>query len=126
MAVLTELSLRLPNSPGALADVCRILASERVTIVALGLEPGGRLRVVVDNHIRAEGALREQHHAVTRRDVLVMTAGHGPDGLAAPLGLLAAAGVNVEYAYAGSGEGQMLALVLGVDDPVRAAMAAGV
>ncbi len=126
MAVLTELSLRLPNSPGALAEVCRILADERVTIVALLLEPTGRLRVVVDNHIRAEGALREQHHTVARRDVLAVNAGQGPDSLAPPLGLLAAAGINVEYAYAGSGERQTLTLVLGVDDPVRAAMVAGV
>jgi hypothetical protein len=126
MAVLTELSLRLPNSPGALGDVCRLLAAEHVSIVALGLEPGGRLRVVIDNHIRAEGALREHHHAVTRRDVLVVEGGRGHDGLASALGLLAAAGINVEYAYAGIGERHNLALVLGVDDPVRAATAAGV
>ena len=45
----TELSLRLPNSPGALAGVCRLLSNERVNIVALMLESSGQLRMVVDN-----------------------------------------------------------------------------
>ena len=39
MAIRTELNLRLPNSPGALAAVCRALADERVNIVALAVEP---------------------------------------------------------------------------------------
>ena len=126
MAVLTELSVRLPNSPGALSDVCGLMATERVTILALGLEPGGWLRMVVNNHIRAAGALREMRYNITMRDVLVVAGGHGPDGFAPALSLLAAAGVNIDYAYAGQGEGLTAALVLGVEDPVRAAMIAGV
>ena len=34
MAIRTELTLRLPNSPGALADVCAALAAERVRLLA--------------------------------------------------------------------------------------------
>ena len=45
MAVRTELSLRLPNSPGAMADVCRLLSTEQVNVVALSLEAGGTLRL---------------------------------------------------------------------------------
>ena len=47
--IRTELSLRLPNSPGALAAVTRLLSDERVNILAMALEPGGQLRLVVDN-----------------------------------------------------------------------------
>src|SRR6266498_3390632 len=54
--IRTELSLRLPNSPGALAGVCRLLADERVNILALALESSGQLRMVVDNHVHAAGA----------------------------------------------------------------------
>ena len=39
MAIRTELNLRLPNSPGALAAVCRALSDERVNIVGLSVEP---------------------------------------------------------------------------------------
>ena len=96
MAIRTELNLRLPNSPGALAAVCRTLADERVNIVALSVEPSGHLRLVVDNHVRAAGALRERHHQVSEREVVVTSVGIGPGALAPVLELVAGAGVNVD------------------------------
>ena len=36
--IRTELSLRLGNSPGALAGVCRLLSNERVNVLAMSLE----------------------------------------------------------------------------------------
>src|SRR5258707_1073719 len=79
--IRTELNLRLPNSPGALAGVCRLLSNERVNIVALCLEAGGQLRMVVDNHVHAAAILREQHHQVTERDVIVMSVPNTPGAL---------------------------------------------
>jgi hypothetical protein len=127
MPVRTELALRLPNSPGALAGVCRLLSDERVNVIALALETSGWLRLVVDNPVRAEGALRGRHHRVVVRDVLMLQVSNGPGGLAPVLKLVADAGVNVEYAYAGASEGTPGApVVLGVDDAQRAGAAAGV
>ena len=127
MAIRTKLTFRLPNSPGALAGVCRALADERVNIVALSVEPSGQLRLVVDNHVRALGVLREQHHQVTERQVLVIGAPHTPGGLAVALQLVANAGVNVEYAYSGASDAAGGAsVVIGVEDAQRAAFAAGV
>ncbi len=87
MAIRTELSLRLPNSPGALAGVCRLLSDERVNVQAMTLEAGGQLRLVVDNHVHGGAVLREHHHQVTERDVIVTavpnvagSAGSGVDG----------------------------------------------
>ena len=74
----TELNLRLPNSPGALAGVCRLLSNERVNVVAMVLEAGGQLRLVVDNHVHGTAVLREHHHDVTERDVIVTTASNTP------------------------------------------------
>ena len=127
MPTRTELSLRLPNSPGALAGVCRALADERVSINALSIDASGQLRMVVDNHVLAAGALRARHHQVTERDVLVLSVANAPGGLAPAARLVSDAGVNVEYAYGGAAEGSHGAVVvLGVDDPQRAAAAAGV
>ena len=56
--IRTELSLRLGNSPGSLASVCRLLSDERVNILALGLEGGGQLRLLVDNHVHGGAVLR--------------------------------------------------------------------
>jgi hypothetical protein len=127
MAIRTELNLRLPNSPGALAGVCRLRSTERVNILAMALEAGGQLRLVVDNHVHGGAVLREHHHQVTERDVILLALPHTPGGLAAALRLVSDATVNVEYAYGGAADGSPAAsLVLGVDDAQRAAAAAGV
>jgi hypothetical protein len=126
MAIRTELNLRLPNSPGALAGVCRLLGDERVNIVALELETGGQLHLVVDNHVHGAAVLRDRHYQVTERNVVYVTLANGPGTLAPILTLAAQANVNVEYAYASTAEGNATAaVVLGVDDAMRAAAATG-
>jgi hypothetical protein len=127
MAIRTELNLRLPNSPGALAGVCALMSTERVNIVAIALEGSGQLRLVVDNHVHGAAVLREHHYQVTERDVILLACSNAPGALAPVLQLVRDAGVNVEYAYGGGPDASpTAALVLGVDDAVRAAAAAGV
>jgi len=127
MAIRTELNLRLPNSPNALAGVCALLSEERVNILAMGLESTGRLRLVVDNHVHGAAVLREHHHQVTERDVILMAVPNSPGSLAPALRLIGDAGVNVEYAYGGAADmGPTASIVVGVDNAQRAAAAAGV
>jgi hypothetical protein len=127
MAIQTELGLRLPNSPGALATICRTLADEGVNVLAMTVDSNGLLRLVVDNPVRAAGALRDRHHRVNERDVLVVQIAHGPGSLGPVLKLIADAGFNIEYAYgAGAAIHAVAAVVLGVDDARRAAAVAGV
>jgi len=127
MAIRTELSLRLPNSPGALSGVCRVLADERVNIQSLAVEANGQLRLIVDNPIHAAASLRDRHHQVTERDVIVLLIPNNPGSLAPALRLIADAGVNLEYVYGGAAESAAsAAIVLGVQDAQRAAAAAGV
>ena len=126
MAIRTELSLRLPNSPGALGRVCRVLGEERVNVFALTVERGGTLRMVVDNPLHAAGALADREYAVEERNVLFLSLPNAPGALGHAAGLLAAADVNVEYAYASAPEGRsQAAVVIGVEDAERAAAAAG-
>jgi hypothetical protein len=127
MAIRTELNLRLPNSPGALGGVCRLLSDERVNIVALALESGGQLRVVVDNHVHAAAILREHHHQVAEREVILMSVPNAPGSLVPALRLVSDANINIEYAYASAAEGSAMAsVVLGVEDAQHASAAAGV
>jgi hypothetical protein len=126
MSIRTELNLRLPNSPGALAGVCQVLSDERVNIIAMTLESNGQLRLVLDNHVRGAGALRAQQHQVTEREVVVTAIANGPGALAPVLMLAADAGVNVDYAYGSAPEGTKgAAIVLGVEDAQRSAAATG-
>jgi hypothetical protein len=97
-----------------------------VNIVAFALEADGHLRLVVDNHIGAGAILREQHHQLTERDVLLVSVPHEPGALALVLKLAADAGVNVEYAYGSCADrGGSTSVILGVENAVRAAAAAG-
>ena len=124
--IRTELTLRLPNSPGALAGICRLLSNEHVNIVALSLEPGGRLHLIVDNPVRASGALMVGHHQVAEQDVLLVAVGNRPGGIAPLLSLVSDAGVNVNYVYGAGAEGSVsAAIVIGVDDALRASAAVG-
>ena len=93
-----ELSSRCAwrNSPGALAGVWRVLSEGRVSVTAMTLETSGHLRMVVDNHVLAAGALLEHHHQVTEHDVLVLPISNGPGAFAPILKLMADAGVNIE------------------------------
>lgn len=126
MGIRTELNLRLPNSPGSLAGVCRLLADERVNIVAIALEATGQLRLVVDNHVRAASVLRDRHYQVAEKSIVLVPLANGPGALAPVLALAAQAGINVEYAYASTADGNATASVaLGVDDAHRASAAAG-
>jgi hypothetical protein len=126
MGIRTELNLRLPNSPGSLATVCRLLADERVNVVALALDATGQLRLVVDNHVRAASILRDRHYQVAEKSIVLVPMANGPGALAPVLTLAAQAGINVEYAYASSADGNPTAsVVLGVDDAPRASAAAG-
>src|SRR5204862_6617302 len=110
--IRTELNVRLANSPRALAAVCRLLSDERVNIVALSLEAGGQLRMVVDNHVHAAAILRERHHQVTERDVIVMSVPNSPGALAPALKLVSDASVDIEYAYAGATDTAAIAAVV--------------
>ena len=126
MPVRTELKLRLANSPGALAAVCRALADERINILGMAVEANGHVHLVLDNHGRGAATLRALHHQVVERDVIVVSAANAPGTLAAVLALASAGGVNIEYAYATAAEGSSSAtVVLGVEDARRAATAAG-
>jgi hypothetical protein len=127
MAICTELNLRLANSPGALSGVCALLSDERVNILAIALEGAGQLRLVVDNHVHAAAVLRDHHHQVTERDVILVATSNAPGSLAPVLRLIGDAGVNVEYVYGGGADMSATAsVVLGVTDAQRAAAAAGV
>jgi hypothetical protein len=127
MAIRTELTLRLQNSPGSLARVCQIVADERIDILALNLASPLVLRLVVDNPVHAAATLREHHYQVEEREVLFTTAPNNPGSLLRLTRLIAEAGINMEYLYATALDGQpMASVVVGVPDAARASAAAGV
>ena len=126
MAIRTELTLRLQNSPGMLARVCQVIANERINIVAMNLASPLVVRLVVDNPVHAAAILREHNYQVEERDVIYTATSNDPGALLRISRLIADAGINVEYLYATALEGQSMAsIVVGVPDAERASSAAG-
>jgi len=126
MAIRTELTLRLGNSPGSLARLCQTLADEKVNIVALNLEASGVVHLVADNPLHAAGLLRGSDYAVEEREVLFLQLPNAPGAVGVATRQLTAAGVNIDYAFASVLSGhEMALLVVAVDDARRASAAAG-
>jgi hypothetical protein len=126
MAIRTELSFRLQNTPGAFARVSQLLDREHINILALTLEAGGILRLIVDNPLHAAGILREHQYRVEEHEVLYVSLPNDPGALAAVARMLASAGINVEYSYASAVEGHgMASAVVGVADAPRASALTG-
>jgi hypothetical protein len=124
--IKTELTLKLQNSPGALARVCDLLASESINISAMMLDPGGAMRFIVDNPTHAGGLLRERNYEVNERPVLFIQLGHRAGTFASVARMLASSGINLDYVYATVPDNQQnAAIVVGVPDAMRAASAAG-
>ena len=127
MAIRTELTLILENRPGAAARVFQGLADDRINIVAMQLEHGGMLRLLVDNPLHAAELMRERRMQVEQRDVLYTVVPNDPGVLGRMAKLLADAGVNVEYLYSTAVEGHpMASVVIGVPDAVKASAASGI
>ncbi|MBP7571333.1 MAG: ACT domain-containing protein, partial [Acidobacteria bacterium] len=78
MAIRTELTLRLQNSPGMLARVCQVIANERINIVAMNLASPLVVRLVVDNPVHAAAVLREHQYQVEERDVIYTATSNDP------------------------------------------------
>ena len=127
MAIRSELTVRLQNSPGALRRICQILGEERVNIIALSVETAGSLRILADNPLRAVNALETHNYAVQSHDVLFLELSHSPGSLGEITQLLAKADVNIDYIYAAGSQNQKNAVaVIGVEDVMRAATLVGI
>jgi len=122
----TEFTIRIPHSPGALADLMEPLAGSGVNILALiGYGEGDKavIKLVPAAAAEAEDVLKGLGADFTTQEVVAVTAASGT-GQGSMLARKAAdAGVNMEHAYAtttGSGESMF---ILGTTDTEKAIQA---
>jgi hypothetical protein len=72
---LQELALELPNRPGALAGVARILAKERINVAAISVDSTarrGHVRLVVSDPARARALLSEGGFKVETHELIAV------------------------------------------------------
>ena len=103
MAVKKQLSISLPNEPGALAKACKVLAKAGVNIQAIGVSDSsdvGVIRILTSNPNDAKRALADASIMATPQDVLVLQLADKPGSLANVAGKLGRAKININYVYA--------------------------
>lgn len=72
---LREISLTLPNRPGALAGVARTLAKERINLAAISVDSAagkGRVRLIVNDPDRATAFLGSAGYEVEVREMIAV------------------------------------------------------
>jgi len=100
--IAPQLAIFLDNRPGMLARTCQALAKANINILALSIldtVDHAIVRMVVDRPTEAEQVLSRIHAMVQRRDVVFMDVPSKVGALSSIAERLAAAGINLEYAY---------------------------
>jgi len=99
----TQLTLSLVSRPGTLATLARTLADARVNITALSAAEAsgrGKIRILVNDAVRAKRALRKANYRVTEQPVFAIRLRNKPGALARLAARLAKARINVRSIYA--------------------------
>ena len=102
MESATQLAIFLTNRPGALARVCDALAKAEINIHALAISDTvdhSVVRMVVSDPTKALMLLGESGVLALENDVIMIESDNEPGTLAKIAERLAAANVNIEYAY---------------------------
>ena len=100
---INQLSVLLENKPGALKDVCRLLAENNIDISTLSLadtKDFGILRLIVKDWKRACDVLIANGLVVTVTGVVAIEVENRPGGMCRILDTLDRYSINVEYLYA--------------------------
>ena len=102
MNITKQLAIFLDNRPGTLARVCDALAKNKINIFALSTSDTVDhtvIRMVVSDYRKAIHVFEEHNALVVEDDVLMIEGDNKAGSLAKIAHKLAAAKVNIEYAY---------------------------
>ena len=96
---LREISLTLPNRPGTLAGVARILAEDHINVAAISVDSSarsGRVRLIVSDPDRATELLSRHGHRIEVREILAVRLEDRAGRFLAVLDALAKAKINIQ------------------------------
>ena len=103
MPKMTQLTLSLVSRPGTLAALARTLADAGVNITALSAAEAsgrGKIRLLVNDPVRARRALRKAQYRASEEPVFVLRLRNKPGALARVAARLAKERINVRSIYA--------------------------
>ena len=120
-----EVSVRVLNDIGILAQLTRIVADKGVNIRAAAAwvegENKGVVRLVTDDNLRAMDALRARNYAPEEINSVEVLMHHSPGMLSSICDKIGSGGINIKYLYASSPVSSETCLaVFSTDDNERA------
>lgn len=120
-----EVSVRVLNDIGILAQLTRIVADKGVNIRAAAAwvedENKGVVRLVTDDNLRAVDALRAHNYAPVEISSIEVTLHHTPGMLSSICQKIGSGGINIHYLYASAPVSDETCLaVLSTDNNERA------
>lgn len=121
--VAKQLSVFIENRQGRLGEVLNVLKANGVNILSLSLADTteyGLLRLIVNNPVLGKEKLSEDGFSTMLTDVLVLKITHQSGSLQGLLKILADEGVNIEYMYGLSIDGEEASVVLKTTDITKA------
>ena len=117
MPRMTQLTLSLVSRPGTLAALARTLADAGVNITALSAAEAsgrGKIRLLVNDPVRARRALRKAKYRATEEPAFVLRLRNKPGAIARVAARLAKERINVRSIYATTAGRGAAAVVLTV------------
>ena len=99
----TQLTVSLKSKPGVLAQLAKTLADAGVNITTLSADAvsgRGKVRVIVNDAVKAKRALRRARYRASEEPAFVVRLRNKPGALARVANKLAKAKVNIKSAYA--------------------------
>lgn len=124
MQITKQLAIFLENRAGTLARVCDALAEHKINIYAISTSDTVDhtvMRLVVSDYRRALHVFEEHGTLVVEDDVVMIEGDNKPGSLARIAHKLAAAKINIEYAYCATPpEAKQGLLILRVHDAKKA------
>jgi hypothetical protein len=99
----SQLTLSLTSKPGTLAALSRTLADAGVNVIALSAAEAsgrGKIRLLVNDPVRAKRALRKAKYRVSEEPAFVLRLRNKPGALARVAGRLAKERINIRSIYA--------------------------
>ncbi|MBR2561931.1 MAG: acetolactate synthase [Eubacterium sp.] len=100
---IKQISVFLENKPGALQDMCRVLADHKIDMRALSLvetKDFGIARIIVDNVLDTTTVLRDASFVNRLTPVIAVCIPDEPGGLNRVLEIFTKNNTNLEYMYA--------------------------
>ncbi|OGO79754.1 MAG: acetolactate synthase [Clostridiales bacterium GWC2_40_7] len=113
--LIKQISIFLENKSGRLAEVTRVLGSNKIDISALSIADTtdfGILRLIVNRPEEALEILKENGFTVSCTNVIAISVPDKPGGLAVALDILDGENIGIEYMYAFVGKAENEALVI--------------